>query len=155
MRLRSAPPLLLLLILSTCDTLSRSVSKSTPSSQERGLASTLVADTSRAEIRFLRRYGWTPVRLLSEDTLHLPAPVTRYLQTKRYLEASQMVGLYFSSQAGHALRVLTYGVHGRSARPGSVRAHLLYADAEVVGAWLSVEDRTPGIYPLSFDPYSL
>ena len=66
-----------------------------------------------------------------------------------------MVGLDFSSHAGRKLRLTTYGVQGHSAPAGSVRAHLLWVEGEVVGAWLSVEDRTPGIYPLSFDPHAL
>jgi|GEM_PF-4626317 len=162
MRPRHVLTLAVLLVLCACDGLPRTASTSTPSSRGPGappapaaVEPALQADTTREEVRLLRRHGWTPVQLLAEDTLRIPEPADLYLQTRRYLEASQMVGLDFSSRAGQTLRVRSYRVRGRSARGGSVSAHLLLSQAEVVGAWLSVDDRTPGIYPLSFDPYSL
>jgi len=160
MRVRTTLLLPVLPVFFACDTLARSSSGRDSSAREPGRPSSVAqgapsADTSRAEVRLLRRYGWTPVQLLAEDTLQLPEPVPQYLQTRRYLEASEMVGLDFSSHAGRRLRLTTYGVQGHSAPAGSVRAHLLWAEGGVVGAWLSVEERTPGIYPLSFDPYAL
>ncbi|HEX2093893.1 MAG TPA: DUF4830 domain-containing protein [Longimicrobiaceae bacterium] len=156
MRLRpGAVRLSLPLVLCACDTLPRSGSPGTPPSRVPPAAAARQADTSRAEVRLLRGHGWTPLRILAEDSLQLPVPATHYLSTKRYLEASEMIGLDFSRFAGRKLRVVTYGVEGRSAPEGSVRAHLLYDGPEVVGAWLSVEDRTPGIYSLDVDPYSL
>lgn len=159
MRVRTTLLLPVLLVVCACDALGRSSSGGGSSTRELGRPSSVApaqgapsADTSRAEVRLLRAYGWTPVQFLAEDTLQLPEPVPQYLQTKRYLEASEMVGLDFSSHAGRRLRLTTYGVQGHSAPAGDVRAHLLWAQGEVVGAWLSVEDRTPGIYPLSFDP---
>lgn len=152
MPLPSALSLSLLLVLCACDTLSRPV-------PGRSAAQAPLADTARADVRILRRYGWTPVELLAEDTLPIPVPVTKYLQTRRYLNASHGIGLDFSSHEGQTLQIHSYRIRehpyqapGPSTEPEGVRAHVLLAKGEVVGAWLSVEEETPGIYPLNIDP---
>ena len=107
------------------------------------------------ELSLLRRYGWDVEDGGSEDMLELPRPVTAYLSTKRYLEASKAIGLDFSKWEGHRLRVRIYKVTDDTRRGRAVRACLLLAGQEVVGAWLGAEDITPGIYPLDAKPHLL
>ncbi|OLE54851.1 MAG: hypothetical protein AUG51_05775 [Acidobacteria bacterium 13_1_20CM_3_53_8] len=106
------------------------------------------------ELNLLRRYGWTAEGAATESMLELPNPVTAYLSTRRYLEASKVIGLDFSGHAGQKLPMRTYKVTNEAVRGYDLRAHLLIAGQDIVGAWLSVVgDEAPGVYPLSARPH--
>jgi hypothetical protein len=139
-------PVLLLASPPACQRAGQTSSNQNASSSE---------DKDNPELSLLRRYGWTVEGDASESTLELPRPVTAYLSTRRYLEASKAIGLDFSEWAGHSLPLRTYKVSNEAERGHDLRAHLLLAEQKIVGAWLTIEgeDIAPGIYPLNVNPH--
>lgn len=107
------------------------------------------------ELSLLHKFGWTVGDDPTDGKLDLPSPVTRLLATRLYLQASKAIGLDFSDYAGQTLSLRTYKVTNEAERGHEIRAHLLLAEKEIVGTWLSVEgeDIAPGIYALNVNPH--
>jgi hypothetical protein len=112
-------------------------------------------DEKNPELNLLHKYGWTVAGNPTDSKLDLPSPVTRFLSTRLYLQASKTIGLDFSNFAGQTLSVRTYKVTNEAERGHDIRAHLLLAEKKLVGAWLSVEGEeiAPGIYALNVNPH--
>ena len=66
-----------------------------------------------------------------------------------YLEVSRVIGLDFAAFAGTTGELRTTPLAGLH---DGTRLHVLLAGGVVRGAWLSVDDAAPGIYPLSEPP---
>ena len=101
----------------------------------------------------LSRYGWTPTGEPRVSAIPLPAaedmgPGGGQANFVHYLAASREVGLDFTRFAGRTLDLQTFELARDEAQGRIVRAHLLVAEGQVVGGWLSVEPEAPGIYPL-------
>jgi uncharacterized protein DUF4830 len=112
-------------------------------------------DEKNPEVGLLHKYGWTVASDPTDGKLDLPNTVTRILSTRLYLQASKTISLDFSNYAGQTLALRSYKVTNEAERGHDIRAHLLLAEKNVVGAWLSVEneDISPGIYALSVNPH--
>ena len=114
-----------------------------------------VEDEKNPELSLLRKYAWTVDGDPTNSRLELPKPVTAQVSSRLYLQVSKTIGLDFSNCAGQTLALRSYKVTNEAERGHDIRAHLLLAEKNVVGAWLSVEneDISPGIYALSVNPH--
>ena len=123
-----------LLVLAACG----SPGPSTPS------GSTLPADPTMA---LLQRFGLTAAgpttsaELVIGDVGEVPWVL--------YLEVSRAIGLDFAAFAGTTAELRTTPLAGPHE---GTRLHVLLLGGVVRGAWLSVDDAAPGIYPLSDPP---
>jgi hypothetical protein len=107
-------------------------------------APTLPADATSA---LLERFGLTAAgpTTSTEVVIGDVADVPWML----YLEVSRTIGLDFATLAGATGELRTTPL---MALHVGTRLHVLLVGGVVRGAWLSVEDAAPGIYPLSEPP---
>jgi hypothetical protein len=106
--------------------------------------SVLPADATSA---LLQRFGLTAAGPTAST--ELPIGDVAEVPWVLYLEVSRAIGLDFSAFAGTTGELRTTPLVGL--HPGT-RLHVLLAGGVVRGAWLSVDDAAPGIYPLSEPP---
>jgi hypothetical protein len=114
---------------------------------------TAVAQSTDPYLALLEEYHWTPQGAPKIVSLPIP-PLDSWNSTggppfNLYLAASRTVGLDFTPWAGQTLELRTYLI-GRIEKPQhEIYGHLLADQQRVVGAWLSIDQKAPGIYPLS------
>jgi len=106
-------------------------------------------------VALLEKYGWTPE---GEPTVQ-PVTIPQLEDLNRpneppfnlYLEASQAIGLDFTSWAGQEVQLRTYFLGREPTENLEVYGHLLVDGQRFLGAWVSVEGQEPSVHPLNTD----